>query len=311
MRIIFMGTPEFAVPCLEMLIKNHTEYSVVCVVTKPDMPKGRTYRMTPPPVKETAEAAGIPVLQPKSVRTEDFWGVLRSYKPDLFVTAAYGKILPKELLEIPPMGCINVHASLLPKYRGAAPLWHAVINGERESGITTMMTDAGMDTGDILLSDRYPIDADMTMGELHDALSHLGPITLKRTLEALANGTLTRTPQNHEEATYAPMVNRDTGKIDWSASAQQIPNLVRGTNPFPVSFSFDETGARIKIWRTLLTGEKRPLSLEPGTVTEASKEGILVAAGDAMLRITELQGPSAKKMTAGEYVNGHKITKFT
>ena len=209
------------------------------------------------------------------------------------------------------MGCINVHASLLPKYRGAAPLWHAVINGERESGITTMMTDAGMDTGDILLSDRYPIDADMTMGELHDALSHLGPITLKRTLEALANGTLTRTPQNHEEATYAPMVNRDTGKIDWSASAQQIHNLVRGTNPFPVSFSFDETGARIKIWRTLLTGEKRPLSLEPGTVTEASKEGILVAAGDAMLRITELQGPSAKKMTAGEYVNGHKITKFT
>ncbi len=186
-----------------------------------------------------------------------------------------------------------------------------MINGERESGITTMMTDAGMDTGDILLSDRYPIDADMTMGELHDALSHLGPITLKRTLEALANGTLTRTPQNHEEATYAPMVNRDTGKIDWSASAQQIHNLVRGTNPFPVSFSFDETGARIKIWRTLLTGEKRPLSLEPGTVTEASKEGILVAAGDAMLRITELQGPSAKKMTAGEYVNGHKITKFT
>ena len=182
---------------------------------------------------------------------------------------------------------------------------------EEETGVTTMYMAEGMDTGDILLSDRYPIDADMTMGELHDALSHLGPITLKRTLEALANGTLTRTPQNHEEATYAPMVNRDTGKIDWSASAQQIHNLVRGTNPFPVSFSFDETGARIKIWRTLLTGEKRPLSLEPGTVTEASKEGILVAAGDAMLRITELQGPSAKKMTAGEYVNGHKITKFT
>lgn len=135
----------------------------------------------------------------------------------------------------------------------------------------------------------------MTMGELHDALSRLGPITLKRTLEALANGTLTRTPQNHEEATYAPMVNRDTGKIDWSASAQQIHNLVRGTNPFPVSFSFDETGARIKIWRTLLTGEKRPASLEPGSVTEASKDGILVAAGDAMLRIMELQAPSAKK----------------
>ena len=275
------------------------------------MPKGRNYQMTPPPVKETAEAAGIPVLQPERIRTEEFQNTLRSFSPDLFVTVAYGKILPESVLEIPPLGCINVHASLLPKYRGAAPLWHAVINGERESGITTMMTDAGMDTGDILMMDSFPIGENMTMGELHDALSELGPITLRKTLDALQNGCLQRTPQNGEEATYSPMVNRDTGKIDWSRSTQEIHNLVRGTNPFPVSYSFDETGARIKIWRTLLTGIERPSDFTPGEVIQVSKDGILVATGDGVIRITELQGPSAKKMTAGEYINGHKIAKFT
>ncbi len=311
MRIVFMGTPEFAVPCLKMLTEHPDEYTVACVVTKPDMPKGRSYQMTPPPVKELAEAAGIPVLQPESVRTDAFRETLRSYAPDLFVTVAYGKILPPSLLEIPPRGCINVHASILPKYRGAAPLWHAVINGERESGITTMMTDAGMDTGDILMTDRYPISENMTMGELHDALSELGPVTLRKTLAALKDGNLVRTPQNQAAASYAPMVNRETGKIDWSRSAREIHNLVRGTNPFPVSYSFDETGARIKIWRTLLTGMERPSGCEPGAVIGASKDGVLVAAGDGVIKITEMQGPSAKKMAAGEYINGHKITKFT
>lgn len=161
------------------------------------------------------------------------------------------------------------------------------------------------------MMDSFPIGENMTMGELHDALSELGPITLRKTLDALQNGCLQRTPQNGEEATYSPMVNRDTGKIDWSRSTQEIHNLVRGTNPFPVSYSFDETGARIKIWRTLLTGIERPSDFTPGEVIQVSKDGILVATGDGVIRITELQGPSAKKMTAGEYINGHKIAKFT
>lgn len=311
MRIVFMGTPDFAVPTLNMLTEHRDKYEVVCVVTKPDMPKGRSYRMMPPPVKEAAIAAGIPVLQPERVKTEEFREELAQYHPDLIVTVAYGKILPRQVLELPPLGCINVHASLLPKYRGAAPLWHAVINGEAESGITTMMTDVGMDTGDILLTDRIPIGENMTMGELHDALSALGAVTLKKTLDALEAGTLTRTPQNDAEASYAPMVERETGKIDWTHSAREIHNLVRGTNPFPVSFAYDPSGERVKIWRTELTGLPLPAGTEPGDVTELSKNGILVAAGDGLLRITEIQGPSSKKMTAGEYINGHKITKFT
>ena len=242
---------------------------------------------------------------------EEFYDELVSFKPDLFITVAYGKILTESVLSIPAMGCINVHASLLPKYRGAAPLWHAVINGEKESGITTMMTDVGMDTGDILIADKCEISENMTMGELHDKLSEMGANTLQKTLEQLEAGTLTRTPQNHDEATYSPMVSRETGKIDWTRSSLEIHNLVRGTNPFPVSYSFDEEGERIKIWSTLLTDIKKPSSKEAGDVIEASAEGIYVATGDGVIKITELQGPSGKRMKAGDYVNGHKITKLT
>lgn len=311
MRIVFMGTPEFAVPCLEMLLSAPQKYQVVCVVTKPDMPKGRKLQLTPPPIKDVAVGAGIPVLQPQNVKTQEFYDELVSFKPDLFITVAYGKILTESVLSIPAMGCINVHASLLPKYRGAAPLWHAVINGEKESGITTMMTDVGMDTGDILIADKCEISENMTMGELHDKLSEMGAITLQKTLEQLEAGTLTRTPQNHDEATYSPMVSRETGKIDWTRSSLEIHNLVRGTNPFPVSYSFDEEGERIKIWSTLLTDIKKPSRKEAGDVIEASAEGIYVATGDGVIKITELQGPSGKRMKAGDYVNGHKITKLT
>ena len=311
MRIIFMGTPDFAVPCLKELLLNKEKYEVVCVVTKPDMPKGRKMQLTPPPVKEAATEAGIPVLQPQSVKTKEFYEALKEYNPDLFITVAYGKILTEEVLSIPPLGCINVHASLLPKYRGAAPLWHAVINGEKESGITTMMTDVGMDTGDILLADKCEISENMTMGELHDKLSEMGTQTLLKTLEQLENGTLTRIPQNHDEATYSPMVSRETGKIDWNRSSLEIHNLVRGTNPFPVSYSFDENGEKVKIWSTLLTDMKKPSNKEVGEVIEASAQGIFVATGDGVIKITELQGASGKKMKAGDYVNGHKITKLT
>ncbi len=310
LRIIFMGTPEFAVPCLEALIKDKEHCSVVCVVTKPDMPKGRNYKMTPPPVKETALAAGIPVLQPQKVRTEEFAESLRSFAPDLFVTAAYGRILTQAVLSVPKYGCINVHASLLPKYRGAAPIWHAVINGEKETGITTMMTDAGMDTGDILLADRCEIGENMTMGELHDVLAEMGPVTLMKTLEALRNGTLKRTPQDGSRATYAPMVDRETGRIDWSRSAREIHDLVRGMNPFPGCFAFDSKGGRVKIWRTYIENDDCVNDGRPGRVTGASADGILVAAGKGILRITEIQGESSRRMTAGEYINGHEVTEF-
>lgn len=311
MRIIFMGTPDFAVPCLEMLLSKPQKYEVVCVVTKPDMPKGRKMQMTPPPVKEVAIKAGVDVLQPQSVKTQEFYDEIVSYKPDLFITAAYGKILPEKILEIPKLGCINVHASLLPKYRGAAPLWHAVINGEKESGITTMMTDVGMDTGDILIADKCEITENMTMGELHDALAAMGAGTLERTLEQLEAGTLKRVPQDHDKATYSPMVNRETGKIRWSRTSREIHNLVRGTNPFPVSYAIDDAGDKVKIWKTLLTDKKKPAGVEPGYVTEASADGIFVATGDGILQIIEIQGSSGKRMKAGDYVNGHTVKKFT
>lgn len=311
MRIVYMGTPEFAVPCLEMLLSESDKYNVVCVVTKPDMPKGRKYIMTPPPVKEVAQKAGIPVLQPTSVRTAEFVEELKSYEPDLFITCAYGKILPQAVLDIPKMGCINVHASLLPAYRGSAPLWHVVINGEKETGITTMMTDIGMDTGDILLADKFTIEENMTMGEVHDALSPLGAQTLKKTLEQLVSGTLERTHQDNEKATYSPPIDRETGKIDWSKSSREIHNLVRGTNPFPVSYSFNENGEKVKIWQTLVTDIKRPSNKNPGDVIESSSKGIYVVTGDGVIQIIEIQGASGKKMKAGDYVNGHTIEKFT
>lgn len=198
----------------------------------------------------TAVSKNIDFLQPESVKTDEFYNVLLSYNADLFVTCAYGKILPERILFIPKLGCINIHASLLPKYRGSAPIWHCIINGESETGITTMMTDKGMDTGDMLLKRSINIPIDMTMGELHDELSILGSELIIETIKKLCEGTLIRTPQNNEEATYAPMINRDTGKIDWNKSAFEIHNLVRGVNPFPGAFAFIEDNKKLKIWKT-------------------------------------------------------------
>lgn len=305
LRVVFMGTPEFALPTFRMLAERCT---VVLAVTKPDKPKGRGGQTAMPPIKEEALRLQIPVYQPESTRTEEFYTVLEQQHADLFVTCAYGKILPERTLNLPRCGCINVHASILPEYRGAAPLWHAVIDGRTESGITTMMTDAGMDTGDILRIDRVPIGPDTTMGELHDILSELGPVTLGRTLDALENGTLTRTKQDDACATYAPMVDRESGRIDWHKSAAEIHNLVRGTNPFPVAYTRTERGERIKIWKTRLVSEDGS-GAEPGTVT-VTKEGVFVACGCGTVAILEIQGENARKMTIGAYLNGHGLAKF-
>lgn len=305
LRIVFMGTPDFAIPTFQMLLD---QYNVVLAVTKPDKPKGRGGAISMPPVKELAMKHHIPVYQPADAKTPEFYETLKATGADLFVTCAYGKILTADVLALPKYGCINVHASILPAYRGAAPLWHAVMDGQAESGITTMMTDVGMDTGDILRIDRIPIPEDMTMGELHDALSEMGPKTLKATLEALEAGTLTRTPQDHDKATYAPMVDRESGHIDWTQTAKTIHNLVRGTNPFPAAYTNTISDSRVKIWKTRVVKETGKHG-EPGSVSFGRGQAF-VACGEGLLELLEVQGENARKMTIGEYLNGHTLDQF-
>jgi len=297
-----MGTPEFAIPVLNLLIGR---YDVVAVVTQPDKPKGRGNKVTASPIKELAVKSGIPVLQPDKVRTPEFETELAGYNADLFVTAAYGKILPENILKLPKSGCINVHASILPSYRGAAPLWWVLINGEKKAGVTTMMTDVGMDTGDILLKRIVDIDDDMNMGQLHDILSEEGAIILAETLDKLENGTLVRIPQDNSLASNSPMITKDQGKIDWNKSSREIHNLVRGTNPWPIAFTFLEN-EKLKIWKTSIVNEDS-VDDAPGTILRVSNDGIVVATGVGIIKIIELQGESSRKMAIGEYINGHKI----
>lgn len=303
MRIIFMGTPEFAVPSLKMLIEEG--YEVIAVVTQPDKPKGRGNKLTPPPVKECAQKYGIKVLQPEKVKTPEFADEIAQMKPDLIVTVAYGRILPKTVLDIPPFGCINVHGSLLPKYRGAAPMQWALINGEKVTGITTMYMDVGMDTGDMLLKNELEITPDMTLEELHDSLSELGALTLRETLVKLKNGTLERTPQNNKDATYAPMIEKQIGQIDWSKGAQEINNLIRGTNPWPGAYTTYK-GERMRVRKAQPLDEACSQAI-PGTILNVGKEGIIVATGCGKLRIQELQFDSSRSMSVESYLNGHSI----
>lgn len=298
-----MGTPEFAVPSLDMLLKEG--YDVVAVVTQPDKPKGRGNKVAFPPVKEYAIEHGINVLQPQKVKTEEFASTIRDINPDLLITAAYGKILPKSVLDIPKYGCINVHGSLLPKYRGAAPIQRSIMDGEKVTGITTMYTDEGMDTGDMLLKGEIEITEDMTAGELHDKLSVLGAEVLKETLVKLKEGVLERIPQQDSEASYAAMMTKDTGLVDWTKSSKEIHNLVRGTNPWPGAFTY-YNGDKMKIWVTSVVSESGN-NLKPGTICEVGKDGIIVACGTGKLNIKELQFDSCRKMCVDDYICGHKM----
>lgn len=303
MKIVFMGTPEFAVPSLEMLVREG--YEVVAVITQPDKPKGRGNKLTAPPVKEYALSKGIRVIQPEKVRTPEFEGLLKEIGPDLFVTVAYGRILPKNILAVPSHGCINVHGSMLPKYRGAAPLHWAIINGEQLTGITTMYTDEGMDTGDMLLKKSIEIDPNMTVGELHDPMSLLGAEVLKETILKLKMGTLKRTPQPNAEATYAPIMGKDVGLISWLKTSGEIHNLVRGTNPWPGAYTFYK-GERMRVWKTELIYGADCLA-NPGTILAVSKDGISVSTGKGLVRIVEIQFDSSRKMTVEGYICGHRI----
>lgn len=301
MRIVFMGTPEFSVPCLRTLLA-FPGAEVAGVFTQPDRPKGRGNKLTPSPVKQAALEAGIPVFQPERIRktgVED----LRSLKPDLCVTAAFGQILSREILEIPPLGNINVHASLLPKHRGSAPIAYAIMGGDRKTGITTMMMDEGIDTGDMLMQAETEIGESETCEELTARLSLIGADLLQRTLEALAAGQLKRTPQNHNEMTYDPMLKKEMGWTDFSGSAEQVRGLVNGLNPWPcVSIPCGE--GRIRLLRAVCSeGEGAP-----GSILHADpRNGLVIACGKGAVRILELQAPGGKRMRAEDYLRGHAM----
>jgi len=304
MKVLFMGTPEFAVPCLEQLIKD--KFHVVGVVTQPDKPKGRGHRLAAPPVKECALKNDIPVFQPETLKNEAFKESLETLQPDIIVVVAYGKILPKYILEYPELGCINVHASLLPKYRGAGPIQWCIINGEKITGVTTMYMNEGLDTGDMILKEEIAIGENETAGELHDRLALLGTRVLHETLALIEKGMAPRIPQSDHEATYAPMLDKSTGLINWNKKAQDIKNLVRGVTPWPAAYTYYQ-GKMMKIYSVdVMPGNGKAL---PGTIIEHIPDnGLIIQAGDGnRIVIRELQFEGGKKMTIDEYLRGHSI----
>ena len=308
MRVVFMGTPDFAVPTLAAIAARSDLAEVVAVVTQPDRPRGRGKKLSPSPVKAWALAHDIPVMQPVRARDADFVAQLRAIAPDLAVVVAFGQILSQEVLDVPVHGCINVHASLLPKLRGAAPIQHAIMAGERVTGITTMQMDAGLDTGDMLLRREVPIHADTTYGMLHDTLMETGASLLVETLEQLAAGTLVRTPQTGGSS-YAARITRETAVIDWSKSARELDALVRGLNPTPYAQT-SLAGETYKVGELRSTG--RAASAAAGTIIAAdAKAGLIVAAGDEDVEITEIQAPGKKMMAANAFLNGCALTVGT
>lgn len=301
-RIVFMGTPEFSVPALKAL--NESGHEVVMVVTQPDRKKGRGQKMVPPPVKETALEFGNPVVQPESVKTDAFREMLAELAPDYFVVVAYGHILSKALLDVPKLGAINIHASLLPHYRGAAPIQWAIIRGEKETGITTMLMDPGMDTGDMLLAESLPILADDTAATLHDRLKELGGGLILKTLDGLTSGSVTPQKQDHSAATYSPMLKKAHGRLDWKETAEKLNDFIRGMSPWPGAFTFI-SGKRLKIFKA------KPLSQAttdaPGTILDGFPDEIRIATAQGVLSILEIQGASGKRMPVKEFLRGFKV----
>ena len=306
MRIVFMGTPDFAVGSLQALCESG-KHEIVGVVTQPDRPKGRGNKMLMTPVKEYALEQGLTVYQPQKVKTPEFVQTLRELQPELIVVAAFGQFLSREILELPPHGCINVHASLLPKYRGAAPIQYAIIKGEKESGVTIMQMDIGMDAGAMLEKVVVPIAENTTMGELHDALREQGAALLLKVIDDIAAGTAVAEPQNDAEATYATLLDRSMEHIDWTKSAQEVHNLIRGFNPAPSTFTKLPNGKSLKIWGSRLTDKKSEAAA--GTVVEAGKHSFFVACGSGVLEITEVQPESKKRMAAQVFLNGRGVAE--
>ncbi len=299
MRILFMGTPDFAVPSLARLIDDGHE--IVGVLTQPDKPQGRKMKLTPPPVKVLAQEHGLPVHQPQTLKDGAIADLLEQTQPELIVVVAYGKILPAYVLDFPPHGCINVHGSLLPRWRGAAPIQWSVIAGDKYAGVTTMQMAQGLDTGDMLLTYRTEIGARETAGELFDRLAQAGADLLHDTIEQLDQ--ITPQPQEESAACYASMLDKDMARIDWSKSAREIDCLIRGLNPWPVALT-ELGGARMKVFAAEMESAKG----RPGEVLEAdAKKGLLVACGEGALRLTEIQMVGGKRMRAQDYLRGHAI----
>ena len=304
MRIVFMGTPDFAVGSLQALCESG-KHEILAVVTQPDRPKGRGNKLLQTPVKEYALAQGLTAYQPPKVKTPEFVELLHELQPELIVVAAFGQFLSKEILELPKYGCINVHASLLPKYRGAAPIQYAIIKGEKESGVTIMQMDIGMDTGAMLDKVVVPIAENTTMGELHDALREQGAALLLQVIDKIAAGTAVAEPQDDAQATYATLLDRSMEHIDWSKTAQEVHNLIRGFNPAPSTFTKLPNGKSLKIWGSKMTDKSSAAAA--GTVIETGKHSFFVACGEGVLEITEVQPESKKRMPAQVFLNGRGV----
>ncbi|MDB8792869.1 methionyl-tRNA formyltransferase [Romboutsia sp. 1001216sp1] len=302
MRIVFMGTPEIALGCLQKIIDE--KHEVIGVVTQPDKPQNRGKKLGMPPVKELALKYDIPVYQPLKARDEEFVNVLKELNPDVIVVVAYGQILPKSILDIPKFGCINVHVSLLPKYRGAAPINWVIINGEEKTGVTTMYMDEGLDTGDMILQKEFALDNEITAGELHDKMMVVGAETLKETLDLIEKGCAPRTKQNHDEFSYAPMMDKSLGNIDFNKSAKDIHNLVRGVNPWPSAYTTYD-GKTMKVWKTKVLNEESQKA--PGTILSVDKDGIKVSTLDKVILLEEIQMPGKKRVLVSEYIKGNSI----
>ncbi|WP_160690314.1 methionyl-tRNA formyltransferase [Clostridium sp. C2-6-12] len=303
MNIVFMGTPDFAVPSLKKLIEK---YNVTAVLTQPDKPKGRGKKMAYSAVKEEALKHGIPIYQPVKLKADlELIQTLKDLKPDLMIVIAFGQILTKEVLDIPKYGCINLHGSLLPMYRGAAPIQWSVIKGEKVAGNTTILMDPGIDTGDMILKDEVEITDNMTSGELHDILMVRGADLLIKSIDGIVSGSIVPEKQP-DETFYAKMLDKELANIDWNKSSNEIHNLVRGLNPWPIAYT-DYKGERMKIYETEVSEEKS--SSKPGTILDVNKNGVKIACKDSVLIVKKVQFPNGKPLTIEQYINGHEIEK--
>ena len=310
-RIVFMGTPAFAVPSLKALLDRGE--NVVCVVTQPDRPKGRGRKIMMPPVKELALKASIPVLQPESIRGGEFLAELRQYNPDIIGLTAYGNILPENIINLPPLGTINVHGSLLPKYRGAAPIQWALINGETETGITIMQMDKGVDTGDILLQEKLPIGPEDTAGSLSGKLAELGGKALGAALDLLRLDRLNPTQQDNNLASLAPLLNKEDGLVNWLHSAVQISCQIRGLDPWPTTYT-TLSGKRLRLFSPEVADKSLCLGCsisEPGIICTANRDGLLITTGDGCLLIKEIQAEGSRRMSVDAFLSGHTIQSGT
>lgn len=304
-----MGTPDFSVPALQSLAREG--HDLPLVITQPDRPVGRGRKLAPPPVKQAAESLGIDVFQPEKVNTPETIARLKTLKPDFFVVVAFGQILSQEILDIPAVYPINIHASLLPAFRGSSPIQAAILNMEKQTGITTMVMDRHLDTGDILLTSVTDIGRDETAQELHDRLAIIGADLITKTIQQVLAGTLTPRPQDHSRATYAPLLKKQDGRIQWNDGAETLNAFVRGMTPWPGAFTFLD-GKRLKIFRITaspaVSPETPPTPAIPGTITDIDNEGIHVATGNGTVIITELQGASGKRMNARAFLRGNPLT---